>query len=168
MSKTLEKIRTAFGGRKKPQLDLEDYLQKIKKAGLDESGHELVSSKPMQPPLGYKKQPSLAELVREMVQSEALRQKIESEGGETLEEFEDFDVEDEPEMMSSPWENQHDPSLAELQAAGEAELRSRQVRGGEGGTPPPSPGPSEAPGREAPARQAPAGPEPGTPPRDAL
>jgi len=116
-----------FGPRKKPQLDLEDYLVKIKKAGLDQAGHELVSSTPMQPPAGYKKQPSLAELVREMVQSEALRRQAEADGAESLEEFEDFDVDDDGELMRSPWENQHDPSLAELAAAGEAELQARQA-----------------------------------------
>lgn len=154
--------------RRKPQLDLEDYLRKIKKAGLDQAGHELVSSTPMQPPAGYKKQPSLAELVREMVQSEALRRQAEADGAETLEEFEDFDVDDDGEILRSPWENQHDPSLSELQAIGQAELdrRARENPGGGGGAPPPQ-SPGVAPGAKAPP-EAPVAPPPAKPPQDAL
>lgn len=168
LNKLQQEIADKFFGRKKPQLELEDYLEKIKKAGLDQAGHELVSSKPMQPPAGYKKQPSLAELVREMVQSEALRRQAEADGAETLEEFEDFDVEDDGEILRSPWENLHDPSLAELQAIGQAELdRKRQEsQGGDGGAPP-SASPSAAPGAKAPSA-APAASPPGKPPQDAL
>ena len=68
---------------------------------------EIPDPVPMEPPLGYRRQPSLMEQVREMVRSEQLRREVESAGMETFEESEDFDVEDyDP---RSPWEENFDP-----------------------------------------------------------
>lgn len=71
-------------------------------------GQELPDPKPIAPPVGYKKQPSMAELVRDMVRSERLRQEAESMGHESYEDADDFDVGDDYDPRS-PYEWQFDP-----------------------------------------------------------
>lgn len=65
---------------------------------LDERGREIPSGVPMAPPIGYKKQPSLHEQIREMIRSEKLRMEAESAGYESFDEADDFslDPDDEP------------------------------------------------------------------------
>lgn len=130
-------LKNALAAFRRPkQISLEDYLEKIKKAGLDEQGRQVVSSTPMAPPIGHKPQPSLAQLIREMVQSEQLAQAVRNSGHETFEESEDFDIPDEPEQMRSEWENEFDPPLSELLQAGQQAIQERESGGGAGGSPP--------------------------------
>lgn len=79
------------------------------KARLDERGHEVVSNVPMQPPLGYKKEPSVTDRIRDMVRSEMLRKEVEAAGLETMEEADDFDIPDDPIDPSTPFEENFDP-----------------------------------------------------------
>lgn len=92
---------------------------------LDEYGREIVSPLPLEPPLGYVKQESMAMQIRRMVQSEQLRIAAEQAGLETFEESEDFEVGDDYEPHS-PWENEYDPPISELTKAGKEELDKRQ------------------------------------------
>lgn len=71
---------------------------------------EVVSAIPVAPPVGYVKQPSLAERIRAMVRSEHLRQAAEAGGYETFEESEDFEVGDDYDPRS-PYEEQFDPGF---------------------------------------------------------
>lgn len=74
--------------------------------------HKLLDSKrrekpdpiPMQPPIGYKKQPSLSEQIRDMVRSEQLARDLAARGVETFEESDDFDIPDDPVDPSTPYE----------------------------------------------------------------
>lgn len=75
---------------------------------LDKYGREVLDSTPMQPPVGYQRTKSLAEQIRDMVRSEALRQAAEAAGFESFEESDDFDVGDDYEP-SSPYEEHFDP-----------------------------------------------------------
>ncbi|UDN67847.1 hypothetical protein [robinz microvirus RP_145] len=84
---------------------------------LDKEGREILSPLPLEPPLGYKKSESMAEMVRRMIQSEHLRIAAEQAGAETFEESEDFDIGDDFEPHS-PWENDFDPPISELTQAG--------------------------------------------------
>lgn len=67
-------------------------------------GREVLDSRPMAPPIGYKKQPSLAEQMREMIRGEALRRAALEQGFETFEESDDFDIPDDPVDPSTPYE----------------------------------------------------------------
>lgn len=71
-------------------------------------GREIPDPTPMDPPIGYKKQPSMFEQMRELIKSEKLRAAAEEAGVETFEEGDDFDVGDDfdPE---SPYEHNFDP-----------------------------------------------------------
>ena len=90
----------------------------------DEYGRFKPDPTVIEPPIGYFKSKSIAEQIRDMVRSEALRQAAEVSGAETFEEADDFDVQDDFDP-SSPYEENFDPTpvselrrrLAEAEAA---------------------------------------------------
>lgn len=61
---------------------------------LDEFGREVFDPTPIAPPVGYVRNESLFEQVRNMVRGEALRAYADSMEAETFEEADDFDVDD--------------------------------------------------------------------------
>lgn len=75
---------------------------------LTAEGREVLSSVPIAPPIGYKKQPSLAETIRAMVRQEKLAQELDAQGYETFEEADDFDVDDDFDP-GHPYEAEFDP-----------------------------------------------------------
>lgn len=79
----------------------------------NENGHEQLNPTPMQPPLGYVRQPSLAEQIRQQVAS---MRRLEDNEPETEEEADDFDIPDDPPDVQSRWENDNIPSLKETRA----------------------------------------------------
>lgn len=93
---------------------------------LDDKG-EYPDPTPMSPPLGYKKQPSMVQLMREMIASNDLRKAAEAAGMETFEEADDFTVDDpEGDMVDSPHENEFDPPVSELLKEGEKAKLDRE------------------------------------------
>lgn len=122
----LAKIADAVRNFRRPkQIDLEDYLGKLRERGLAPDGKLVPDPVPIAPPIGYKKQPSMVEIVRDMVRGERLRQEALSLGRETFEEAEDFDIGDEPELMHSPFENDFDPPLSELLSEGQKATKAK-------------------------------------------
>lgn len=77
---------------------------------LDSHGREQPDPTPMAPPIGYNRQPSLAERIRAMVVSEKLKQEAIEAGFETFEESDDFDVGDDYDP-TSPYEEVFEPPL---------------------------------------------------------
>lgn len=106
------------------------YAKKLAAKNLTPDGESIVSSIPQAPPVGYKKQLSMVEIVREQVRTH-LSQIAADNGHETFEESEDFDVEDDGPLPDTPWENEFDPPVSELREAVEA-----SKAGGAGGAPP--------------------------------
>lgn len=84
--------------------------RRVKAAHLkfDPEGRELMDPTPIAPPIGYKKSPSIAEQIRNMVRSERLRQEAESQGYESFEEADDFEVGDDFDPKS-PYEEVFEP-----------------------------------------------------------
>lgn len=76
---------------------------------LDSRGRELLDGRPMEPPVGYVKRPSLTEQIRAMVREHAFQQALEANGVETFEEAEDFDIGDDYDP-SSPYEEYFEPT----------------------------------------------------------
>lgn len=140
----LDKLR-AF--RRPKQLDLEEYLLKLKDRGLAPDGKLIPDPVPIAPPIGYKKQPSMVEIVRDMVRGERLAQAAREAGAETFQEAEDFDVEDDPPDMRSPFENQFDPPLSELLAAGKQALAEKEREAAKASGSPDKPAPPPPPPR---------------------
>nr|QJB20639.1 MAG: hypothetical protein [Microvirus sp.] len=93
---------------------------------LDEEGREVLDDTPLAPPVGFTEQPSMAEYIRMMVQSERLRQEAEEAGMETFEESEDFDVDDDFDP-TTPYENDFDPDISELKSAVEEEKQRKKA-----------------------------------------
>lgn len=71
---------------------------------LDAERREIMDPVPIQPPIGYKKAPSLSEQIRDMVRNEKLAQELAAQGAESFEEADDFDIPDDPVDPSSPYE----------------------------------------------------------------
>lgn len=117
---------------------------------LDENGHEMPNPVPMQPPVGYRRQPTIAEQIRQQIRLASLE--AAQAGAETEEEANDFDVGEDMEP-SSPWEHDFevDPALEHMIA-----LQSRPPEKGEQQAPssapvaPPSPGPAPVPSSSTP------------------
>lgn len=71
----------------------------------DDAGRYYPDPTPIAPPVGYKRSPTIAEQIRTMVRSEALRQHADREGMDTFEEADDLDIGDDYDPRS-PWEEQ--------------------------------------------------------------
>lgn len=84
---------------------------------LDKNGFEIPDPTPMAVPLHFKRPPSLQEQIQQMVRGE-LSRRAASQGHETFDEAEDFDVGDDFDPKS-PWEINFDQSAA-LDAARDA------------------------------------------------
>lgn len=92
---------------------------------IDDLGREIPDPRPMQPPIGYKKQPSLFEMVRTATAAALLARAREEP--ESFEESDDFDIPDDPLDPSSPWENEFDPPLSEVRQAILADRKRREA-----------------------------------------
>lgn len=126
-----------------PRYRLRDYF-------LDDLGREIPDPRPMQPPVGYKKQPSMFELIREATAREVALYAAGREP-ETFEEADDFDVDDDVDPHS-PWENDFDPPWSEVKQAIQAE-RDRVAAQS-----PPEPKPTVPPGPTPPPPKGDPGP----------
>lgn len=80
------------------------------KAKLDSNGHELLDSKPLALPVGFKKPESLDEQIRRLVRTHISSQ-AEEQGFETFEDADDFEIEDDPADPTTPFEMEFDPIL---------------------------------------------------------
>lgn len=131
------------GMRRAPRLKLEDYVAKLMERGLNKDGTFKVDPTPMAPPIGYKKHPSMVEIMRDMIRSERMRTLAEERGFESFEDADDFDVPGEDgEELRSGFENDFDPPIREVakevnkERASRAAKKAPESSGGAGGTPP--------------------------------
>lgn len=120
------------------QREIDAYRTTDKENRHNDQGHEILNPTPMQPPLGYNPQPSLAEQIRR-----SLRQlKDEDMEPETLEEADDFEIDDDP-PIPSRWENDNIPSIKEIglrnkELEKQAKLLSQTAQKGRSAGPQPS------------------------------
>lgn len=125
------------------RLTLEEYAERQLQAGFGPDGRFVPDPVPMEPPIGYVKQPSMVEIVRDMVRSEKLRAEIEAAGHESFEEADDFDVGDDPELLRSGYEDELDEGAIEEVVAHARALQEEKAAeppagsdGGPGAEPP--------------------------------
>jgi len=76
-------------------------------------GQELMDPTPMQPPMGYRKTPTLSEQIAQQVRQMKLELLQNDSIGETEEDADDFEIGDDFEPLS-PHENDHIPSIKVL------------------------------------------------------
>lgn len=143
------------------QLDLVDWLGGPQAAQLDADGREVPNPTPMAPPLGYKRTPSLAEQIRQMVRAEKFSQDIANQGLETFEEADDFDIGDDFDPHS-PYEADFEPvrSLKDKAAREAAEAQAGGAGIPPANTPTEPAGGSSAPKPSKAAKPAAAPPQP--------
>lgn len=100
----------------------------------DARGHEVPDPTPVAAAVGFRPGPTLREQIREMVQSERLRQEAIAAGFETLEEADDFDIDDDPFPASDHELDSNLPTVRELRRRKEEdEAKAKKP------APPPSP-----------------------------
>lgn len=76
---------------------------------LNVMGHEVPDPTVVEPPLGYVAQPDLMEMMRRMIHNQLSAIAAQAEF-ETMEEADDFDIEDDPVDYTSPYEEFFDPA----------------------------------------------------------
>lgn len=80
---------------------------------VSKDGFEYLDDTPMAPPVGYKRQPSMFDIIREQVHMAKFQADLAAAGYETFEESDDFDIGDDYEP-NSRWENDLEPSIKEV------------------------------------------------------
>lgn len=136
----------AVGPRKVFRTSIDAFLRKLSGKRQTVDGAELPSDVPIAPPIGYKKQPTMVEHIRNAVRSEQLRLAAEAAGAESFEEADDFEVEDDLEPISAyEFERFFEPP-AESRPAAQAD----SPKPAEPAPAPASPAPSPAPAAPAP------------------
>jgi len=93
-----------------PGLEVEPVHQPSLHDQMYVDGRLMVSPLCIAPPVGYKKAPTLAEQMRDMIRSERLRIAAQEGGFETFEEADDFDVDDDYDP-TSPFEEIFEPGF---------------------------------------------------------
>lgn len=142
-----------------PGMEVQPKSLKSNVGRLNERGQEIVDGRPMEPPVGFRAPPSLAEQIRAMVRSEALAHAAEMQGDETFEEADDFDTGEDDMDPRSPYEDFFEPTTTEeLQREHEALRVALGMAPQAPGAPPVSgggepPKAAEAPPKGAPAKQ---------------
>lgn len=107
------------------QMIEENHFKQERPTRLNERGQEVLDSTPMQPPVGYKKSPSISDQIAQAVRSQRLAEEAAAAGFETFEEADDFDVGDDfdPE---TPFENEFDVPVKELKRRAKADRQRRE------------------------------------------
>lgn len=108
-------------------------------SAIGSDGKEYPDPIPTAPPIGYQNPPDLMTMIRTMIQSEALRQKLAQEDFETFEEADDFEIEDDPIDPLTPYEKvfEPNPALAKKPIAAEAAGVAQTPPAAPAGTRPP-------------------------------
>lgn len=117
-------------GIKQPErMTFDEYCAKLAERGLNEDGSFKVSPVPMEPPIGYRKHPSMVEIIREQIRSAKLAELAEKTGMETFEEADDFDCgQEDGEDLRSGYENDFDPPIQEVAKEVAAEKEREKKR----------------------------------------
>lgn len=147
----MAKLSELLDFRKPRRTPLQNYIQKLRDRGLNDRGQQIPDPVPMAPPIGYKKQPTMVEIIRQQIASHHLAEEARARGMDTLEEADDFDVGDDADELVSGYENDLDPPIRDLAAAGKQAQTEREAAeaakksGVQGGEAPPAKGDPSSP-----------------------
>jgi len=106
-----------------------------------EDNKEVLNPTPMQPPLGYRPQPSLIEQIRLQVRN---MKHLDDTEPETEEDADDFEIDEDP-QLESRWENDLIPSIKESRARIRELERQEKLYAKPRPEPAPSPAPENTP-----------------------
>ena len=91
---------------------------------LTKGGQEIPDPRPAAPALGKKSEMHIRDYIKTLVHNERLQQELDAAGAETFEEANDFEIGDDY-FPDSQYENDLEPSLAELIREGTASLSAK-------------------------------------------
>lgn len=128
------------------RMSLVEYEEKLNARGLSLDGMFTPDPVPMAPPIGYVKQPSMMERIREMIATAAYENALKEQEDPSAQE--DFDVDDEPPLPFSPYEYTEEEEASVIEAYQEI-MRRRKLEAGGPSKPPASSSPAEVPGAAA-------------------
>lgn len=77
-------------------------------AVFNDRGEELLDDRPMSAAVGFKRPPSLADLVKSLIRNEQVQRDFETHGIETFDDADNFNTGEDMDM-TSPWEENFDP-----------------------------------------------------------
>lgn len=100
-----------------------------------ENGREVMDSRPMAVPVGFRRPPSLIDQMRVMIRRE-MSEAAAARGAESFEEANDFDVGDDPDDPTTPWEHAADGDEEVAQGLEDAKM-ARLARAAGYAPPPP-------------------------------
>lgn len=136
--------------RERPRMSESEYAAKLEAKGLTEDASAVIPDPtPMAPPLGYIRQPSLTERIRDMVRSEHLRVAAESAGADTFDEADDFEVGEDYDP-SSPYEEVFEPAPVNESTGVPSSPGGEEGKGLEGASEAGKPSPAKEGGPAAP------------------
>lgn len=93
----------------------------------NERGEEILDPTPIALPVGFTRPRSLQDTMKKLVQDELIRRDLQAHEIETFEEADDFDVEEQDPLESTPYEDCFEPAIPGL-AAREQEIRAGAVQ----------------------------------------
>lgn len=126
---------------------------------IGKDGREYGDDTPIAPPVGYKRQPTMVEIIRSQVRDALLARDLAAQGVETFEEADDFEIGDDYDP-STPYENDFDPPIREVLSEAAAAVAARSAPATNspppagGGAPTPEPAPAPAPNPAPPPHSA--------------
>lgn len=100
-SKEIGAAEGVVGLRGRVRVTMARYAEKLRRKRQLPTGEEVPDEVPMAPPIGYVRQKSMVEIIREQIRSAELARAAEEAGAETFEEADDFDVPDDLEPYSA-------------------------------------------------------------------
>lgn len=143
------------------------------------NGREVMDSTPGTLPVGFRRPLSLVEQMRSMIRNE-LSQAASDKGRESFEEANDFDIPDDPDDPTTPWELAADGEEDVQAGLAEAQLHKAAIKAGwqppprkeawqewaeqQGWAPPPAPSPPPKPSNSRPEAAAGGRPAGNSPP----
>ena len=122
------------------------------RAKLNDKGEEKLDPTPMAIPVGFERPLTLEQQVARMMRDQyEMQAKIrDMTGVETPEEADDFDIEDDPVDMTTPYEEHFMPSVSpEQQITDDPDFKAVPESGTDSGTEPPAKSPAQSSAEEA-------------------
>lgn len=99
----MSKLSLPIFRRRARDTSREAYEEKRDRRGYTDDG-QIVDNTPVAPPVGYKKQPSMVDIIREQIRNHKLALDLDAAGVETFDEADDFDVGDPDDLPRSIYE----------------------------------------------------------------
>lgn len=133
----MSKLSLPIFRRRARDTSREAYEEKRDRRGYTDDG-QIVDNTPVAPPVGYKKQPSMVDIIREQIRNHKLALDLDAAGVETFDEADDFDVGDPDDLPRSIYEMEEnfDPPIRDDRKEPDKKVEAGSDNGVSSPTPP--------------------------------